>query len=186
MENTREPARQLIAGTLKKLVIEKDFSKLTIKRITAEAGLIRPTFYRHFQDKCDVLSYIMDTELLPEAKKLLEQGKFEEAVAAVFKAAGEDRAFYRKAFLITGQNGFQETLTEKLADMLSEHLRRVDRSPRQENPLLSDEWVAHRYALDMTNFLKRFLLSPVSERDFDQGARAYLYLLGNSAFHWFK
>lgn len=41
----------LLAESLKELTIKQPIEKITIKEITDKAGVIRPTFYNHFQDK---------------------------------------------------------------------------------------------------------------------------------------
>ena len=40
-----------LAASLKSLAVRHPFEKITIKQITDGAGVIRVTFYNHFQDK---------------------------------------------------------------------------------------------------------------------------------------
>ena len=46
---------QRLAESFKQLLIKNPIEKITIKDITDGAGVIRPTFYNHFQDKYDLL-----------------------------------------------------------------------------------------------------------------------------------
>ena len=41
---------KLLAESFKELVAVTPVEKITIKEITDKAGVIRPTFYNHFQD----------------------------------------------------------------------------------------------------------------------------------------
>ena len=41
----------VLAESLKELSESRPLEKITIKEITDKAGVIRPTFYNHFQDK---------------------------------------------------------------------------------------------------------------------------------------
>ena len=50
---------QILADSLKALVLKKPVEKITIKEITDKAGVIRPTFYNHFQDKYELLEWII-------------------------------------------------------------------------------------------------------------------------------
>ena len=50
---------QLLADSLKQLASKKLLEKITIKEITDKAGVIRPTFYNHFQDKFELLEWII-------------------------------------------------------------------------------------------------------------------------------
>ena len=45
----------LLAESLKEIAKTKPIEKITIKEITDKAGVIRPTFYNHFQDKYELV-----------------------------------------------------------------------------------------------------------------------------------
>src|SRR5512142_2760258 len=47
--------RNLIAEALIELTIQKGFAAVTVQDIVRRAGINRATFYRHFQDKFDLL-----------------------------------------------------------------------------------------------------------------------------------
>ena len=49
---------KLLAESFKELVAVTPVEKITIKEITDKAGVIRPTFYNHFQDKYELLEWI--------------------------------------------------------------------------------------------------------------------------------
>ena len=51
MSTNEETTNALLAKSLKELLKTTNFEKITIKEITNNAGLIRPTFYNHFSDK---------------------------------------------------------------------------------------------------------------------------------------
>ena len=55
---------KLLAESFKELVAVTPVEKITIKEITDKAGVIRPTFYNHFQDKFELLEWIIKKELL--------------------------------------------------------------------------------------------------------------------------
>lgn len=49
---------QLLAKSLKEIAVRRPVEKITIKEITDKAGVIRPTFYNHFQDKFELIEWI--------------------------------------------------------------------------------------------------------------------------------
>ena len=61
----------LLAESLKELTIKQPIEKITIKEITDKAGVIRPTFYNHFQDKFELIEWIIRTELLEPVEPLI-------------------------------------------------------------------------------------------------------------------
>ena len=74
----------LLAESLKELTESRPIEKITIKEITDKAGVIRPTFYNHFQDKYELLEWIIMTELLEPVKPLIQNGMIEEALLLLF------------------------------------------------------------------------------------------------------
>ena len=52
--------KALIGESLKVLMRNHPFEKITIKMITDEAGVIRPTFYNYFCDKYEVVEWIFN------------------------------------------------------------------------------------------------------------------------------
>ena len=49
----------VLAESLKELSQNQPLEKITIKEITDKAGVIRPTFYNHFQDKYELIEWII-------------------------------------------------------------------------------------------------------------------------------
>lgn len=54
--------KKAIASALKSLIATKPFSKISVSDITNTCGLNRQTFYYHFQDKYELLTWIYYTE----------------------------------------------------------------------------------------------------------------------------
>lgn len=64
-----------LADSLKVLIRQEPLEKITIKQITDDAGVVRPTFYQHFADKYRLVEWILQKELLVPAEPLLMQGE---------------------------------------------------------------------------------------------------------------
>lgn len=54
--------KSALASSLIRLLEERPLDKITVKEITAECGVTRNTFYYHFRDIYDLLSWIFDTQ----------------------------------------------------------------------------------------------------------------------------
>lgn len=48
-----------LADSLKVLIRQEPLEKITIKQITDDAGVVRPTFYQHFADKYRLVEWIL-------------------------------------------------------------------------------------------------------------------------------
>ena len=62
----KKMTKALIGESLKVLMHDHPFEKITIKMITDEAGVIRPTIYNYFCDKYEVVEWIFN-DRRPEA-----------------------------------------------------------------------------------------------------------------------
>lgn len=114
MNESKENTEKLLIQSFKKLMMEIPFDKITIKKITDGAGVIRPTFYNHFSDKYMVFETILDDELFDTLYSLVELNMVSEAISVIFTFFDKNKRFYRKAFEVTGQNSFEEILTNKI------------------------------------------------------------------------
>lgn len=118
MDERKELTKNLIASGVKELILTQSFEKITIRMIAEKAGVIRPTFYYHFQDKYEVLEWIVKSQLLEPTKAMLERNMYEESLKFIFAAIESEREFYKRAFEITGQNSFWEIVITCMKDFL--------------------------------------------------------------------
>ena len=79
---------RLLADSLKELAAKRPIEKITIKEITDQAGVIRPTFYNHFQDKFELIEWIIGTDLLEPIQPLLGIGMISEAMVLLLLLLG--------------------------------------------------------------------------------------------------
>ena len=112
MEDKKELTKDLLTASFRELVLQIPFEKITIKMITDGAGVIRPTFYKHFQDKYEVLEWILKTEIKDKIQVLMDNNMEEDIFRLLCNCLEKDYAFYRKAYEITGQNSFEELMSD--------------------------------------------------------------------------
>ena len=104
----REAVDVLLAESFKELARKQPIEKITIKEITDKAGLIRPTFYNHFQDKYELLEWVITAQLLKPLEPLLQNGMVNEALLLLFTSIEREQEFYARACRMEGQNSFRE------------------------------------------------------------------------------
>ena len=117
MERKSELTKALLGEKFKELVAKKGFEKLTIKMITDAAGVIRPTFYNYFQDKYEVMEWLLWEDVFKEVSELMEQERGMESLKLLFRKFEEDKTYYEKVFEVTGQNSFEEMLYGQIFNM---------------------------------------------------------------------
>ena len=162
--------KRFLAESLKELMLQKSFEKITIKQICDKTGVIRATFYNYFEDKYAALSYIIYLDTYETALPYVEKKQFMEAVRAILDNIVEDREFYQIAFRITGQNSFEDLFQENVMLLFNEVFHRYGR-PDKLGTLTEDElsgyfansfcytvnhWLCRNRNLDSETFLKHY------------------------------
>ena len=89
----KETVDKLLAESFKELGLTEPIDKITIKEITDKAGVIRPTFYNHFQDKYELLEWIIRTEILEPIMPLFQGGFIKEGFTLIFTNVAKDKEF---------------------------------------------------------------------------------------------
>lgn len=140
----------LLAKSFKYLVLKRPIEKITIKEITNLAGVIRPTFYNHFQDKYELLEWIIKKELVEPIRSKIGHAKSEEALMLLFQAILKSADFYSRARRLEGQNSFESIVLHCVEEELSAVLGdRKTELPKEE--------LIHYYAHSMTYLVLHFI-----------------------------
>ncbi len=136
----------LLAESFKRLVEKKPVEKITIREITDLAGVIRPTFYNHFQDKYELLEWIIVTEIFEPMDPLIDRGELSEAVEGALNVMQKEKEFYDRAVRLTGQNSFEDIMTDHVAGMILARLPEVSLREKIYYQWLSPKRVAYFFA----------------------------------------
>jgi AcrR family transcriptional regulator len=95
---------KLLAESFKELVAVTPVEKITIKEITDKAGVIRPTFYNHFQDKYDLINWYFDKILIESFHQMGEGSTVYESLVKKFEYIRMEQLFFKAAFKNDEQN----------------------------------------------------------------------------------
>lgn len=95
-----EQTKRKMALGLKELMETTSFSKITVSDITEKCELHRQTFYYHFQDKFELLNWLIQNELLSNVSKNLSYDTLLETFHSAFETMYESKKFYQNAIKI--------------------------------------------------------------------------------------
>lgn len=170
-----------LSQSFKTLVSKKPFNKITIKNITDEANVIRPTFYNHFQDNNEVFEYILEEELFDSLDNLVEVGLVDEAVTMLFVCFDKNKTFYRHAFETEGQNSFEETLTEQLKQLFKKILEpyQEELDAIEELKVFGGGFIVRYYSVITVFIIKAWLQGP-NKYEVSDIIQAYKFLARHS------
>ena len=70
----RKTTKEILAESFKELSQTKPISKITIADITENCGMTKPTFYRYFKDKYDLMAWLFVQEAQGNVNKIGKDG----------------------------------------------------------------------------------------------------------------
>lgn len=169
----------LLAKSLKELAQNRPFEKITIKEITDKAGVIRPTFYNHFQDKYELLEWIFRVELFEPIQPLLKAGMVTEAMVLLFTNIQNDGKFYTRIVKMEGMITFHDIAKRCVEEVLVEMIKEVMTGRTSKHKWLSPEVIAAYYAQSMCFAFEEWIHTGMSIPPKEM-AEAYHYIMTRS------
>ncbi len=109
--------KNALAHSMKNLMSEKSFLKISISDICDGCGINRKSFYYHFKDKYDLMNWIFYADFINMVGAHPCENGWEllEAVCEIFY---KEQSFYRAAFKTEGQNSLREYLIESMLPLV--------------------------------------------------------------------
>ena len=169
----------LLAQSFKEIAVNKPIEKITIKEITDLAGVIRPTFYNHFQDKYELMEWIIRMELLEPMRPLLLKHQFADALYLPMEALIDSKAYYMRAARLEGQNSFEESLRSQISNLILECIPPEKLQSKLPYAWLTPQRTADYFAAVISDAVMCWILSGM-EAPKEEFADVFLHLCFHS------
>lgn len=116
--------KNALAASMKKLMAQKPFAKISVGDICEECGMNRKSFYYHFKDKYDLVNWIFYVDFIGRInwESYENEWKLLDDLCRYFYT---ERAFYKNALQIEGQNSFKEYFYETLQPVILYYMQNV-------------------------------------------------------------
>ena len=111
-----------MAESMKALMREKPFAKISIGDICERCSMNRKTSYYHFKDKYDLVNWIFQTEFL-EMMKTQNYTSGWQLLSDICFYLYSERTFYTNALQVEGQNAFRDYFAAAIGGILPEIMR---------------------------------------------------------------
>ena len=179
MERKGEMTKALLGQKFKELVVKKSFDKITIKMITDEAGVIRPTFYNYFQDKYEVMEWLLWEDIFKSATELVKMNMGRSALEMIFKKFAAEKEYYARVFEVKGQNSFEDMLYHSICELVYVI---VEQNPVhiKEGEIISKETFLQYEAMTLVNGIKYWILRHRDEISAEEAVKFYEFLVSHS------
>lgn len=96
--------KKVFADALKKLVMKKSFSKVTVSELIRECQVNRKTFYYHFQDLNDLLKWTLEQEAIAVLKQFDLIIDYQEAILFIYAYIEENHKFLNNIYYSVGRD----------------------------------------------------------------------------------
>lgn len=106
--NQQNTTKEIISCSLKHLVNRKAIDKISITDIMDQTDYRRQTFYDHFDDKYDLITWIFSHEVTELIQLTMNWGKWEEALFLLLEYLEENKKYYKKIFLNMKLDSFKD------------------------------------------------------------------------------
>ena len=180
MERKREMTKVLLAESFKELMNKYPFEKITIKMITDEAWVIRPTFYNYFQDKYELLEWYFYKNIMKSINELIEDDMELEALKIIVIRIDKDKDFYRKCFYIVGQNSFEEIFTRAISNMFLKILNKYSLKEIENVEILTKDLIAKYYSLIFVQGIKNWLIEEETNITAEDMIKTFTFVISHS------
>ncbi|MDR3645247.1 MAG: TetR-like C-terminal domain-containing protein [Clostridia bacterium] len=93
-----QTTKKAIAASLKKLLIKKPLSKITINDFVEDCGITRQTFYYHFADIYDLIEWIFTSEATMALNGEKTYDTWQEGFLNIFQYVQDNKAFVTNTY----------------------------------------------------------------------------------------
>lgn len=114
----------LFAKAIKTLIKKQPLDKITVTDIVSTAGKTRQTFYRHFQDKYDLVNWYFEKLVLKSFEEMNQGGTLQEALNLKFAFIEQEHAFFKEAFKSNDYNNLIHYDFCCIYDFYKEYIRK--------------------------------------------------------------
>lgn len=114
--------KYLLADALKVCMKTAPLEKITVKEIVDQCGTTRQTFYRHFQDKYDLVNWYFDKMLLESFEHMGEGRTVYEGLVNKFNFLRQEKLFFKAAFKNDEQNNLRDHDFQLILDFYTKRI----------------------------------------------------------------
>lgn len=176
--------KKMLREALIELILEKGVEGITVNEITERAMVNRSTFYRHYEDKTDLLERGIDEMLLELTEQMIpppqdikdvdltDPGSYTN-LRLFYNHVKENHTFYRVMLGENGPPGFRLRLVGISTDIIRRRIESMP--PPAHTQLVPKDVVIHIMGATIVNFMSFWALSDMSY-SVEEMIRYYTYL----------
>lgn len=149
--------KNVLAASLKKLLLKKPLDKITITDLTEEAGINRMTFYYHFQDIYDLVAWVCKRDADDALKGKKTYATWQEGIINIFYAVLENKPFVLNVYRSVSRDKIEDYLYTLVYQLLYDVISEMAAGRKVDNEDLAKVADFYKYAFVgvMLDWVKR-------------------------------
>lgn len=125
-EGTSKNTKLMLAASLKKIMEDKPFSKITISDIVNDSDVNRKTFYYHFDDIGSLMKWMLEQEAIEVVKNFDLMVDHEDAINFVIDYIEKNEYMINGIYDSMGREGMKKFLYDDFIGLLDAFIRNVE------------------------------------------------------------
>lgn len=123
--NKKQTSKQLLEESLKELLMKQSIEKITVEDIVENCGVSRPTFYRHFRDKYELMNHIYYARIEEFLAAHPDPSSWKNLQETVSQLLYENAKLFKSIISFKGQDSFESFLYRYGSDYCINHIKEI-------------------------------------------------------------
>ncbi len=136
-EESSLQTKKMLCASLKKLMKNKAFSKITVSELIKDCQINRKTFYYHFEDIYDLLKWMLEQEAIEVVKQFNILSDYKDAFYFVFDYVEKNSYFLNCIYDSMGRDLLKRFLYQDFIELVEDLIRDAEKA---ENVVISDNY----------------------------------------------
>lgn len=136
-EESSLQTKKMLCASLKKLMKQKAFSKITVSELIKDCQLNRKTFYYHFEDIYDLLKWMLEQEAIEVVKQFNILSDYKDAFYFVFDYVEKNSYFLNCIYDSVGRDLLKSFFYHDFIELMEKLIKEAE---TVENVSLSDSY----------------------------------------------
>lgn len=145
--STSHVTKNALALSLKQLMKQTPINKITVKMVTDTCGVTRHTFYNHFHDVYDLLSWIFENEVIDELDQCCSLNNWKDGIVLVLQYTSDNRNICINTTKSLGREHLEMFLSKTFTKVLEGVINDITREMNVDEKIKKETAVFFSYAI---------------------------------------
>lgn len=177
-----ERTKSELAKTMRELMNEKDYAKITISDIANRAGVNRKTFYYHFRSTDDLLAWMIENEALEAVADfdLDQEDDLRRRIREILGYLERNRELFHSVNHSVGRGAVHKFIYRNLYPLVSDFISRLDVDEITDTGFLA--FISEFYTEAIAGVLQNWIEKPIL-RDQNEITEYVMRLISDAKQH---